>query len=170
MLRKYVKSNRILCGVNIPQNGVYTVTIFVPFEKKTPIGKLGVQNFQMGYYTYTGSALGKGSMSLEGRILRHLRKDKRKKWHIDFLTADKDVKVTCAMMVLTSEKLECGINQYLRDKMPGAAPVLGFGSSDCKKGCGGHLIYLGSGNGVVQNLVVAYNEKFGDKVIVVDFR
>jgi len=165
-----VKNSSIFPRTRIPKNGVYTLIMFVPYEKRIEIGKIGVQNFPKGYYAYTGSALGKGALSLEGRISRHLRKDKRKRWHIDFLSADRDVKVISALVASTNEKMECEINQYLHEKMYAAIPILEFGSSDCKKRCGSHLLYLGCDEGVVRKLTKSYKEKVGDDLIILNFR
>ena len=48
---------------------------------KTRVGKLGSLYFKKGYYLYVGSA----KRGLEARIKRHLRKDKKIFWHIDYL-------------------------------------------------------------------------------------
>jgi len=58
----------------ISTNGVYTLLLFVAKESTVEIGKLGKQKFPRGYYSYTGSALGKGATSLKHRLARHLRK------------------------------------------------------------------------------------------------
>ena len=56
-------------------------------ESSTPltIGRLGSFAFPAGLYLYAGSALN----GLESRVRRHLRRDNDKKrhWHIDYLTA-----------------------------------------------------------------------------------
>ncbi|MEJ2105661.1 MAG: DUF123 domain-containing protein, partial [Ignavibacteriaceae bacterium] len=58
--------------------GIYTLVIFLSEEITLEIGKLGNHRFPEGYYTYTGSALGKGSTNLKNRLKRHSRKNKRK--------------------------------------------------------------------------------------------
>jgi Uri superfamily endonuclease len=40
---------------------VYTLILFVSKETTATIGRLGKQRFPMGYYSYAGSALGKGA-------------------------------------------------------------------------------------------------------------
>jgi Uri superfamily endonuclease len=106
------------------------------------VGKLGKQNFPRGYYTYTGSALGKGSTSLKHRIARHLRKQKRKYWHIDYLLADENVSVEAVIATETNKKLECKINSHIKGINGAEVPVKGFGASDCRKNCGSHLLYF----------------------------
>lgn len=45
-------------------SGIYVLMLFASKEVTLTIGKLGKQRFPRGYYTYTGSALGKGATSL----------------------------------------------------------------------------------------------------------
>ena len=96
----------------------------------------------MGYYTYTGSALGKGASSLRHRISRHLRKKKRKFWHTDYLLANENVSVEAGVVAETKENMECKINQYLKRIVGAKVPVKGFGASDCQKKCRSHLLYF----------------------------
>ena len=45
------------------------------------IGQLGTFTFPEGQYVYTGSA----KNNIDARVQRHLRKDKKLQWHIDYL-------------------------------------------------------------------------------------
>ncbi len=91
-------------------------------------GALGSCNFTAGDYVYTGSA----RRNLAARVRRHLSNTKKLHWHIDYLLAASGVEITA---VKTSSIPECHWNQQLR----GEIPVPGFGASDCRKHCGGHL-------------------------------
>jgi len=122
--------------------GIYTLLLFLPKQVTLDTGKLGKQRFPMGYYTYTGSALGKGASSLKHRIARHLRKEKRRFWHIDYLLADENVSVEAVIVAETNENMECKTNQYLKRIMGAKVQVKGFGASDCRKSCGSHLLYF----------------------------
>ena len=122
--------------------GVYTLLLFLSKEVTVTIGRLGKQRFPMGYYTYTGSALGKGASSLKHRIARHLRKEKRRFWHIDYLLADENVSIEAFIVAETNEKMECKSNQYLKSIMGAKVQVKGFGASDCRKNCKSHLLYF----------------------------
>jgi len=122
--------------------GIYTLLLFLPKQVTLDTGKLGKQRFPMGYYTYTGSALGKGASSLKHRIARHLRKEKRRFWHIDYLLADENVSVEAVIVAETNENMECKTNQYLKRIMGAKVQVKGFGASDCRKNCGSHLLYF----------------------------
>jgi len=86
-------------------SGIYTLILFLSKQVTLTIGKVGKQRFPMGYYTYTGSALGKGASSLKHRIARHLRKDKRRFWHIDYLLADENVSVEAVIVAETNENI-----------------------------------------------------------------
>lgn len=121
--------------------GVYTLLLFVPKEAIITAGKLGKQKFPRGHYTYTGSALGKGA-SLKNRISRHLKKEKRMFWHIDYLLANKKVEVRAIIVAETKEKIECEVNSYLKGTSGAKILVRGFGASDCKRGCESHLLYF----------------------------
>lgn len=123
-------------------SGIYTLLLFLSKQVTLTIGKLGKQRFPMGYYTYTGSALGKGDSSLKHRIARHLRKDKRKFWHIDYLLADENVSVEAVIVAETNENMECKTNQHIKTIMGAKVPVKGFGASDCRKNCKSHLLYF----------------------------
>jgi Uri superfamily endonuclease len=123
-------------------SGVYMLILFVPKEVTLTIGRLGKQRFPMGYYTYTGSALGKGSSNLKHRISRHLRKEKQRFWHIDYLLADPNVSVEAVVAAETSNDLECSLNRHMKKMKEAEVPVNGFGASDCTKNCGSHLLYF----------------------------
>jgi len=170
MLAQYVKTHSIFSGTHVPKEGTYTLIVSVSSERSIEIGRIGVQKLSKGYYSYTGSALGKGVLSLEGRISRHLEKNKKKIWHIDFLLADKDVEVISALIAPTNERMECEINQYLQQKMNSKVPIPRFGSSDCKRGCKSHLLYLGRDEDVVEKLIKLYEEKVGDGLIILNLR
>ncbi|MGM0404931.1 MAG: GIY-YIG nuclease family protein [Thermoplasmatota archaeon] len=91
---------------------------------------MGEIEFEPGFYLYIGSA----QNGLEHRINRHLREDKKKHWHIDYLleygqvidikVKEGDSKEEC----LLAEKIE-RFTEKIHD----------FGSSDCR--CDSHLFY-----------------------------
>ena len=122
--------------------GIYTMLLFLSKQITVDIGKLGKQKFPMGYYTYTGSALGKGASSLKHRLARHMKKEKRKFWHIDYLLADENVSIEAIIVTETNEKMECQTNQHIKTIVGAKVPVKGFGASDCRKNCESHLLYF----------------------------
>ncbi|RLI35183.1 hypothetical protein DRO55_05545, partial [Candidatus Bathyarchaeota archaeon] len=72
----------------------------------------------------------------------HIGKRKRRRWHIDHLLSEDDVKVVGVIATETDERLECKINQALKVRMEAVIPIPGFGSSDCRARCESHLLYL----------------------------
>jgi Uri superfamily endonuclease len=113
-------------------NHVYVLVIKVNKNINVNVGALGNLNFEKGIYAYVGSA----KKGLSKRIQRHLRKDKRKFWHIDYLLNDDNVKV---LKVFTAKDLfdECKVAKIIGEK---GVPMQGFGSSDCK--CMSHLFRI----------------------------
>ena len=111
----------------------YQLQIQVGRRLKIQVGYLGIFTFPVGRYVYTGSA----KRNLEARIARHLRTEKKLRWHIDFLMTAPGVTVVA---VDRSTENECVLNQ----QVGGVIVVSGFGASDCQNGCGSHLRYLGA--------------------------
>jgi len=106
----------------------YLLQIYLGRPKTIKIGKLGRFYFKNGYYLYVGSA----KTNMSKRIARHLRKKKKKFWHIDYLLQYAEVKKVL-MSNLSEEKLASLLSKKL------AMPVKGFGSSDKKSKA--HLFY-----------------------------
>ena len=111
----------------------YQIYINVKNDLKIIVGKLGQFDFPKGDYVYTGSA----KRNIDKRIERHLSSEKKLHWHIDFLLSDNNVEI---VEVKKSCQEECSLNKGIDGKII----VLGFGSSDCKSGCGSHLKYISS--------------------------
>lgn len=110
--------------------GSYLLLIELKKDTQISIGKLGKKHFNKGYYVYVGSALN----NIEKRILRHIGKNKKIFWHIDyFLSYGKIVK---AFYKENNIKEECKIAENLDKSL---SPIIGFGCSDCK--CKSHLFY-----------------------------
>jgi Uri superfamily endonuclease len=110
--------------------GTYVLLSHVPYRVGISIGGLGSVNIEAGYYAYVGSGL----RGLEKRIERHLKPEKKLRWHIDhFLLRARAVDVIVAE---SKERMECAIAKELGERMPS---VKGFGSSDCD--CESHLFY-----------------------------
>ncbi|MEE9223468.1 MAG: GIY-YIG nuclease family protein [Thermoplasmata archaeon] len=113
--------------------GSYCIAAFLPEDTDIEIAKLGTFSFRRGMYVYTGSALS----SLEGRIGRHIGKEKKMKWHIDFFL--EEAEALGFISIVSSKREECSINSKFLEE--GEVLAKGFGSSDC--GCPSHLVYLG---------------------------
>jgi Uri superfamily endonuclease len=109
----------------------YQLDITVIKPTRLAIGQFGIYDFPAGHYIYTGSA----KCNMEARIARHLRKDKKLKWHIDYLLASPFALVNKATQFAQAE---CELNQ----NTVGIVLIAGFGASDCRAGCDSHLKYL----------------------------
>jgi Uri superfamily endonuclease len=108
----------------------YQLLIRLAEPARIRIGRLGAFDFPAGRYVYTGSA----KRNPEARIARHLSAVKRLHWHIDYLLTAPGARI---VDVLRFDEPECDVNR----RTPGRVPVPGFGASDCRAGCGGHLKY-----------------------------
>ncbi|EEB73020.1 DUF123 domain-containing protein [Thermococcus sp. AM4] len=76
-----------------------------------------------GYYVYVGSAMN----SLEKRVARHFRREKRLHWHIDYLL--KEAGLLRAYLIPSEVKLE---EELSREVSRFGEPVPGFGASDVR--------------------------------------
>ncbi|RLI02505.1 hypothetical protein DRO38_03840 [Candidatus Bathyarchaeota archaeon] len=139
--------------------GTYTLIISVQSTFSLKIGGLGEKKIEKGYYAYTGSALGKGSSNLAGRISRHLRKSKKKRWHIDYLLCSEKVEIKAVLAMITEKRMECEINQHLIRTLNPNIPISNFGSSDCLRRCKSHLLYFKSNNNLVNKIAKLYLQK-----------
>jgi Uri superfamily endonuclease len=122
--------------------GTYTLIIRVPKASEITVGALGVRHFQSGLYIYTGSALG-AAQNLRARIARHMRTEKRRRWHIDYLL---DVaEIIAVVFCVSPRRLECAVVDALYKQGSVGVPVMRFGSSDCRS-CASHLYHHLSDN------------------------
>ncbi|HIE34338.1 MAG TPA: GIY-YIG nuclease family protein [Candidatus Altiarchaeales archaeon] len=110
--------------------GVYALIIELDRNERIQTGKLGLIEFKSGFYAYVGSALN----SIEGRIGRHIRNEKKLRWHIDYLL--KKARVLSVIYAESIDKYECIIAKELSKRFP---TIYGFGSTDCR--CKSHLFF-----------------------------
>jgi Uri superfamily endonuclease len=99
------------------------------------VGALGEVGFRKGWHIYVGSALGSGGLA---RLKRHIAlsrdRDRRPKWHVDWLSTSPSFSLRYTLHAVTEERLECRLADAI-----GGERVPGFGCSDC--GCPSHLFY-----------------------------
>lgn len=105
----------------------YFIILKLDEDREIEVGKLGSIDFKRGYYIYVGSA----KRGFSKRIQRHMRKNKKLRWHIDYLSVNSDV-----VDVFKSEIDEHELAGFASNFYEG---IKGFGSSDCK--CYSHLFY-----------------------------
>lgn len=120
------------------KGGVYVLIVKLARDSKISTSKK-VFSLKSGVYIYVGSAV-HSLGQLIGRIKRHLRKNKKKHWHIDYLLESKNAKITRIILSQTSRKIECELSRKISNN---AMPIEEFGSTDCRK-CKAHLYYADS--------------------------
>ena len=116
--------------------GSYCLIIHIKRDCRIKIGAKGFVNFEKGYYVYVGSALN----SLNTRIKRHISKDKKKHWHMDYLSLNKNSEILQVIYTHCDKKIECNISSYINENTNNY--IESFGCSDCM--CMSHLYYFDS--------------------------
>jgi Uri superfamily endonuclease len=145
--------------------GTYTIVISCNRPANVRFGRLGRAKILRGLYVYSGSALGEGAMSLEGRIRHHSRARKKKRWHVDYMTSKQSCSLRAAIFIESNRRLECDVNNLLAEEL-NACPLLPhIGASDCK--CRGHLMRVTSirEKALLKQIRMIYS-KFGNPVYV----
>ena len=110
------------------------MVIKISEDLKIRVGRLGEVSFKEGDYIYIGSAKG----CLEARLRRHLKKDKKIYWHIDYLLKSKKTKILQIWII--DKKMECQTAEVFCQDPTTEIIKKGFGSSDCK--CLSHFFYI----------------------------
>lgn len=111
--------------------GTYALAIEIEKDINLQIGRLGRFKFPAGFYLYIGSA----QNNLEKRIQRHLRKEKKLFWHIDYLLNSPQVKAR--RIWARKGRWECSLAKKMILDKRFRIPIPGFGSTDCR--CKAHL-------------------------------
>jgi len=105
--------------------GTYVILLECPENCKLSIGSLGEVSFKKGYYAYVGSAMN----NLEKRLKRHLSKDKKVFWHIDYLTTSENFIIRKVFIKISNRKEEDKVAEILEKEF---SYISKFGSSDSK--------------------------------------
>jgi Uri superfamily endonuclease len=114
--------------------GIYGLIFYNP-SCTVRVGALGEIAFRRGWHIYVGSALGSGGLARLGRHIALAEvKDKRPKWHVDYLLTSDQFTLLYTVSATTTEPLECGLARAICDDT-----VPGFGCSDCD--CTSHLFF-----------------------------
>lgn len=113
--------------------GSYVLVLRAPAAFDAVVGGLGSVHLAAGHYLYVGSALG----GLRGRVGRHLRAEKRPRWHVDYVAGR--APIVEVWYTLGTERQECALAARLAE-VAGTAPVEApIGASDCA--CRTHLLF-----------------------------
>jgi Uri superfamily endonuclease len=115
--------------------GSYVILIKLPKAQTITIGSLPDVYFPRGYYAYVGSAL----CGVKARLSRHLGRNKKRHWHIDYLLPK--ASITDIIIGESEDRIECAMARALSSQFDS---IPGFGSSDCH--CPSHLFYTAEGS------------------------
>jgi Uri superfamily endonuclease len=141
--------------------GTYTIVLAIERPMQVVFGKLGRVKVNAGYYLYTGSALGEGAVSLEGRLARHKRAIKKRRWHIDYLTSRRGCRFAAVVYLISNKRLECEINRAIGGRMNTQQNLRHVGATDCN--CKAHLVSVGAdlSEGRILNRLEQVYSRFG---------
>lgn len=129
--------------------GTYCLLMELNETSPIKIGSLGLIEFKKGYYVYIGSALN----SLNGRLERHLRDDKKLHWHIDYFLAHKNTRIVSIIYALHDDRFECDLAREIADCGIG---IGNFGCSDCK--CDSHLFFFNEHSKLEETCLKSFRE------------
>lgn len=115
-----------------PDSGLYVLWLHLPEAVHVDIGALGPHRVEAGLFGYVGSA----RRGREARIARHLQREKRRHWHIDYLRPAGDI--VAVTRIDEPNWRECELVEHLIQRLGGNRVIPRFGASDCR--CGGHLV------------------------------
>ena len=84
-IKGFVETNDwVNCPQSLPGDlGAYLLFLDVPANVVLP-DRFATSQLDDGHYLYAGSAYGPGG--IRARAARHLRRDKSRRWHVDWLT------------------------------------------------------------------------------------
>jgi sugar fermentation stimulation protein A len=120
--------------LNKKEKGVYLLVLKLKKNQRLSAGNLPETSFKSGTYIYVG----RSRLSLEGRFRRHLRKEKKLFWHIDYFLQKAAVEEVWIKRDFFDEcQTAADIKNFWRNSL---FPQRKFGSSDCR--CTSHLVYL----------------------------
>ncbi|MCE4601052.1 MAG: GIY-YIG nuclease family protein [Desulfurococcales archaeon] len=112
------------CSEIPPCRGVYVYLFQVEEGLEAAVGGLGPQRFPPGVYAYVGSARGPGGV--RARVCRHMAREKRLRWHIDYVSARAE-----PVGVFYSCDSDCSEGSLALECSRLLTPwIRGFGSSD----------------------------------------
>jgi len=119
------------------QYGCYQLVLRLEQVISLEVGALCKLNLSKGYYLYTG----RHRKALWRRIERHLQKDKRVYWHIDYFTTHPAFQLK-HLIIYPETDAECKINQEFQHFFNARLLYPGLGSGDCKNKCGAHMQFM----------------------------
>ena len=118
------------------QPGTYALILANDSVQVVTVGRLGTLELRPGWYVYVGSALGPGGLA--ARVGRHIRIEKKRRWHIDYVRPLAELREV--WFTRGTENVECQWAGKLAQLSTAALPFQRFGASDCR--CAAHLIWF----------------------------
>lgn len=123
------------------EGGAYILEVRIVRPTRLALGALGMVRLAPGIVRYYGSARGSGG--LRARLARHLRSSRRRTprhWHVDHLLQSRNSELVRIFVGVGGH--ECALCQ---DHARGGWRALDarFGATDCRAGCGSHLLLEG---------------------------
>jgi len=109
------------------------------------VGSLGKKVFTKGLYAYVGSA----QTNMAQRIGRHLRSEKKKFWHIDYLLDNSASKIVEVFFKKGDKAEECRTAKAINERNK---TIVDFGCSDCN--CKSHLFHIDNYRFIRENMQV----------------
>ncbi|MBF0588713.1 MAG: GIY-YIG nuclease family protein [Magnetococcales bacterium] len=110
----------------------YVLMIEVSRASCPVVGARGAVDLVAGRYLYVGSA----RRAWRSRVARHLRSEKKVRWHIDYILAEPGIKVT--KVWINPVDCECATAEDVLQLPEIFLPGQRLGSSDCR--CLSHFI------------------------------
>ncbi|PIQ09169.1 MAG: endonuclease III [Ignavibacteriales bacterium CG18_big_fil_WC_8_21_14_2_50_31_20] len=142
--------------MNNYDSGIYILELFAKENFLIANNKFNNVTFPKGFYYYIGSA----QKNLKSRIYRHLAKQKKIHWHIDFLSTHKSLKISNVFVIPNALKVvEAEIANSFVEYFNAKIIAEGFGNSDTKE-TKTHLFFK---NKQLSNSVF---EKYYNRVVV----
>ncbi len=117
------------------EKGNYILQMELRGSAEIAIGAARKHTFIAGFYLYIGSAYGGGGM--QSRINRHLDKEKKLHWNIDYLT--NRANIVSVWTITPPASIEHTIAARIFKNNILTAAMERFGSADCN--CATHLFY-----------------------------
>jgi Uri superfamily endonuclease len=114
--------------------GTYALVFACHETAAVEVGRFGTVRLLSGFYTYVGSAFGPGGV--KARVERHWRDEKRRHWHIDYLT--RMLVPQCAWFSYGPTRVEHSWAEAFA-AMSDFVPIPRVGASDCR--CASHLFF-----------------------------
>ena len=107
--------------------GTYVLCFQSRVNRKIDVGRFGQMSLQPGFYLYIGSAHGAGG--IKARVSRHVRRDKVKRWHIDYLRTH--VRLLEVWVGYGERRSESEWSACVEALTGAEVAMAGFGASDC---------------------------------------